>query len=269
MAAPIYTSTITFDRFNLDPLPPAISNASTVDFAYGDVVGGDAALQSRDGDQSYVRYYPTAYPFQGSGFMATQSVITMRGTANPPIPATAVFPTPYTVTGAFQVRLEDPGPGDSFSAPYFMVIPVPPGATPVLPDANGWLTPFAARSGSDPAFGTTWWDEQHDNSTGTGPQPDWAVSIGDFLRALDGGYFLIAANNGIGMALNQWVRISYVALSIQWQPPTASPLRMTQRDDGLGIHAHPRLALRNGPSSAQAAAAGSAAPRLSTANRYQ
>ena len=62
----------------------------------------------------------------------------------------------------------------------------------------------------------------------------------------------------------------YIPGAIVPAPPAIPPyLRMNQRNDGLGIHAHPRIPIGpNRPSSIQSAQLGTGAPRIGTKNRY-
>jgi hypothetical protein len=186
-------SVVTFTDFNLDPLPPAslFSSFAITSVTYGTVVGGAGALNTKDGDASYVQVGTDTH----SGIA---SMVTCRPVVTPSIPGGASFaldlPTRELDFAAFQMQVR-----------YLAAPTMPPhgsGLTPISPDWEitqpSSLTVTArsiadGRDSADPAWSSTYWDETDCGSTAGLPAFNNAAAIAEpgFVAYNPDGYMVI------------------------------------------------------------------------------
>ena len=235
------TSIIRLRDLNVPPFPSEIDGTYSF-YSSGPIVGGDDALDSADEDSSYVETFSLVGDIQ--------QIITCHMVADPPIPPTAIVgtdiffaPSPGSHT---QLRLADYHDFPAVWGPGWLLRGVNP---------DGSLGLFLAGFGLPDRSDEAWQDET------AGPN-NWELflsAIVQYLNTPNSWAFILNTNAFPEQNIHR--RTSQILLSVDWTVPSTY-LRMTQRNDGLGISRHPRIGQSSGSKS------NSDAPRVGTNNMY-
>jgi hypothetical protein len=175
---------VTFTNFNADPLPINLGlDPDPPSYRYGTVVGGGTALNTKDGDASYVQYV------KDSG--NSRSLITARGVLSGPIaPRERATSTLVSIQVRYTVE-----PGLSPPTPHCLMYAI--GSVPSLgPSSETYIQQLFSAPEYPWTGGTSWSTEDgiyYFYGIGSEDNAAWGQHIIDTILA--GAYFVFSAGN--------------------------------------------------------------------------
>ncbi len=193
--------TITFTSFNTDPIPSDIGlDPTPTTYSYGSVVGGGTALNTKDGDTSYVDML-----YVGG---STRSLITARGVLSTPVPTGE---SAVEVTTTFQSRYTvDPTAGGPFPFPILFA---------VCPAISSTVIDFGILYWTDYPWteGMSWFTEAHSSvgyvyGVGSGQNAHYGQLLLDVIE--NDGYFILTAGNSTSLE-GEPIRVSQLGYSVE------------------------------------------------------